>query len=128
MTEGDPPLIVSWFGDGQSLVKSDTVYVTHIDSQTSLLAITQLGQQHTGNYTCQAKNEVSTVSVTSRLVVLGEYVHCTLSFCMQHQFWACPLEGYTCWSRRHSLMFFYAPTLAPFIVFFLVFLIHLSDD
>ena len=71
VSEGDPPLLVSWFKDGQPVGQDDSVYVTLIDSQTSLLAITELGPRHSGNYSCVAKNEVSMVSMTSRLVVLG---------------------------------------------------------
>ena len=69
--EGDPPLLVSWFRDGQDLETDSSVRVTRIDALTSMLAISDLRSGHSGNYTCVAKNEVAAVSETARLIVKG---------------------------------------------------------
>jgi hypothetical protein len=66
VVQGDPPLLVSWFKDGDSLE-------TRIDPVTSMLAIVELTAAHAGNYTCVAKNDVAAVAVTAPLVVRGGY-------------------------------------------------------
>ena len=71
--EGDPPLLVSWFRDGQDLESDDSVRVTRIDALTSMLAISDLTGRHSGNYTCVAKNEVAAVSQTASLLVKGKF-------------------------------------------------------
>ena len=75
VVQGDPPLLVSWFKDGDSLENTadDSVRVTRIDPVTSMLAISELSAAHAGNYTCVAKNDVAAVAVTAPLVVRGGY-------------------------------------------------------
>ena len=78
VSQGDPPMLVSWFRDGVPVESSDSVRITRIDEVTSLLAISDLSSHQAGNYSCVAKNEVAVVSVTASLVVRGN-PHCTLS-------------------------------------------------
>ena len=68
VSEGAPPMLVSWFRDGVAVDSGQTV---RIDEVTSLLAISNLTSDHAGNYTCVASNEVAVVSVTASLVVKG---------------------------------------------------------
>ena len=68
VSEGDTPMLVSWFRDGREV---DQSMVMRIDEVTSLLAISELTSEHAGNYSCVAKNEVAVVSVTATLVVRG---------------------------------------------------------
>ena len=75
VSEGDPPMLVSWFRDGQPVESSETTRITRIDEVTSLLAISDLSSHHAGNYSCVAKNSVAVVSVTGRLVVRGNTQH-----------------------------------------------------
>ena len=75
VSEGDPPMLVSWFRDGAPVPPELTV---RIDEVTSLLAISSLAPRHAGNYSCVASNEVAVASVTARLVVRGN-LHRTLS-------------------------------------------------
>ena len=77
VSQGDPPMLVSWFRDGVPVESSDSVRITRIDEVTSLLAISDLSSHQAGNYSCVAKNEVAVVSVTASLVVRGNQ-HCTL--------------------------------------------------
>jgi hypothetical protein len=77
VVQGDPPLLVSWFKDGESLENSDeSIRVTRIDPVTSMLAIGELTAAHAGNYSCVAKNDVAAVAVTAPLVVRGGYYYC----------------------------------------------------
>ena len=71
VSEGDPPMLVSWFRDGSAVESDETTRITRIDEVTSLLAISDLSSQHAGNYSCVAKNSVAVVSVTASLVVRG---------------------------------------------------------
>ena len=77
VSQGDPPMLVSWFRDGVPGESSESVRITRIDEVTSLLAISDLSSHQAGNYSCVAKNEVAVVSVTASLVVRGNQ-HCTL--------------------------------------------------
>ena len=77
VSNGDPPMLVSWFRDGQPIESSESVRINRIDEVTSLLAISDLTSQHAGNYSCVAKNEVAVVSVTASLVVQGKYAQST---------------------------------------------------
>ena len=78
VSQGDPPMLVSWFRDGVPVESSESIRITRIDEVTSLLAISDLSSHQAGNYSCVAKNEVAVVSVTASLVVRGN-PHCTLS-------------------------------------------------
>ena len=72
VSDGDPPMMVSWFKDGISLLEENSMRVTQIDPVTSMLAISNLSAaQHAGNFSCVAKNAVAVVSVTASLVVKG---------------------------------------------------------
>ena len=79
VSEGDPPMLVSWFRDGSAVESDETTRITRIDEVTSLLAISDLSSHQAGNYSCVAKNEVAVVSVTASLVVRGNQHYCTLS-------------------------------------------------
>ena len=78
VSQGDPPMLVSWFRDGVPVESSESIRITRIDEVTSLLAISDLSSHQAGNYSCVAKNEVAVVSVTASLVVRGN-PHRTLS-------------------------------------------------
>ena len=71
VSQGDPPMLVSWFRDGVPVESSESIRITRIDEVTSLLAISDLSSHQAGNYSCVAKNEVAVVSVTASLVVRG---------------------------------------------------------
>ena len=71
VSAGDPPMLVTWFRDGQALESSDTIRITRIDDVTSVLAISSLTAGMAGNYTCVARNQVAVVEAVARLVVKG---------------------------------------------------------
>ena len=77
VSQGDPPMLVSWFRDGHKVESSETTRITRIDEVTSLLVISNLTSDHAGNYSCVAKNEVAVVSVTAALVVKGNLAQST---------------------------------------------------
>lgn len=51
----------------------NTVQITTIDAFSSLLTISSLGDQHTGNYTCVATNPAGHAQYTASLTVKGDF-------------------------------------------------------
>ena len=51
----------------------DTVQITTIDAFSSLLTISSLGDEHTGNYTCVATNPAGHAQFTASLTVKGDF-------------------------------------------------------
>lgn len=73
---GDPPLTISWLKDGHSLVPlspklATATNVSQLDSYSSLLSITNLTAEHSGDFTCVAANPAAEVRYTAKLQVKG---------------------------------------------------------
>ena len=51
----------------------ETVQITTIDAFSSLLTISSLGDEHTGNYTCVATNPAGHAQFTASLTVKGDF-------------------------------------------------------
>ena len=73
---GDPPLTISWLKDGHSLVPlspklASATNVSQLDSYSSLLSITNLTAEHSGDFTCVAANPAAEVRYTAKLQVKG---------------------------------------------------------
>ncbi|XP_076227357.1 Down syndrome cell adhesion molecule 2 isoform X7 [Nomia melanderi] len=71
---GDPPLTISWLKDGQSPFPlppnlASVANVSQLDSYSSLLSITNLAAEHSGDYTCVAANPAAEVRYTAKLQV-----------------------------------------------------------
>jgi len=73
---GDPPLTISWLKDGQTPFPlppnlASVANVSQLDSYSSLLSITNLAAEHSGDYTCIAANPAAEVRYTAKLQVKG---------------------------------------------------------
>ncbi|XP_076663882.1 Down syndrome cell adhesion molecule 2 isoform X8 [Andrena cerasifolii] len=71
---GDPPLTISWLKDGQSPFPlppnlASVANVSQLDPYSSLLSITNLAAEHSGDYTCVAANPAAEVRYTAKLQV-----------------------------------------------------------
>lgn len=55
--DGDPPFKFMWLKDGKTLSESSSVTIRTIDDFTSNLALTNLGPESNGNYTCRVSNQ-----------------------------------------------------------------------
>ncbi|CAB0034504.1 unnamed protein product [Trichogramma brassicae] len=71
---GDPPLSISWLKDGQSPFPlpsklASVVNVSQLDPYSSLLSISNLAAEHSGDYTCVAANPAAEVRYTAKLQV-----------------------------------------------------------
>ncbi|XP_031783300.1 Down syndrome cell adhesion molecule-like protein Dscam2 isoform X4 [Nasonia vitripennis] len=86
---GDAPFVISWSKDGQLIQSSDNSFgasrygsqpqqhqqtpagltVNNMYGHSSTIMIERVAANHTGNYTCHARNSVAEVSHTAELVV-----------------------------------------------------------
>ncbi|XP_070166191.1 dscam family member AbsCAM isoform X4 [Polyergus mexicanus] len=71
---GDPPLTISWLKDGQRPFSlppnlASVANVSQLDPYSSLLSITNLAAEHSGDYTCVAANPAAEVRYTAKLQV-----------------------------------------------------------
>lgn len=57
---GDPPFSFAWYKDEQLIKDHSSISVKNIDEFTSHLAITRLGPESNGNYTCKVTNSGGT--------------------------------------------------------------------
>lgn len=57
---GDPPFSFAWYKDEQLIKDHSSVSLKNIDEFTSHLAITRLGPESNGNYTCKVTNSGGT--------------------------------------------------------------------
>ncbi|KAF3428323.1 hypothetical protein E2986_02509 [Frieseomelitta varia] len=69
---GDPPLTISWLKDGQSPFPlppnlASVANISQLDPYSSLLSITNLAAEHSGDYTCVAANPAAEVRYTAKL-------------------------------------------------------------
>lgn len=72
--QGDLPLVLHWLKDGEPLLSHAGISVLTVDDFTSVLTIDNIQSQHSGNYTCVARNAAAAASHTAQLVVKGKYV------------------------------------------------------
>lgn len=71
VSEGDQPLDIQWYFEGQSLKEKPTVSATKIGQRASLLLIDPAGWSNSGTYTCLARNAAGFSNYTASLEVHG---------------------------------------------------------
>ncbi|EEB16564.1 down syndrome cell adhesion molecule, putative [Pediculus humanus corporis] len=69
VSQGDPPLTITWLKDGGSLPPHLGANYTTLDAYSSLLSIPSLTSLHSGDYTCVASNPVAELRYTAKLLV-----------------------------------------------------------
>ncbi|KAI8422223.1 hypothetical protein MSG28_006118 [Choristoneura fumiferana] len=69
VSEGDQPLDIQWYFEGQSLKENPTVSATKIGQRASLLLIDPAGWSNSGSYTCLARNAAGFSNYTASLEV-----------------------------------------------------------
>ncbi|KAH0533561.1 hypothetical protein KQX54_000082 [Cotesia glomerata] len=76
---GDQPLTISWLKDGHSPFQlsskslSDTS-ISQLDSYSSLLSLSNLAAEHSGDYTCVAANPAAEVRYTAKLQMFTDFI------------------------------------------------------
>lgn len=69
VTDGQPPFKFTWLKDGQEIAQSSTVVIRVFDDYTSNLALTNLGPDSNGNYTCKVSNVAGTTQYSDVLLM-----------------------------------------------------------
>lgn len=69
--EGDLPVDISWTFHGVRLSASSGIETTKIGSRSSVLNIDSVSADHSGNYTCIARNAAGMRNYTATLNVYG---------------------------------------------------------
>lgn len=81
VTKGDLPLTIAWLKDGRPLDASQRMSITQVDQFNSILLIESLSPDHSGNYSCVARNLAAEVSRTQQLMVNGNLRPRALCLC-----------------------------------------------
>ena len=71
VSRGDQPLSITWSLKGDIVSSDPVLSTTMIGQQTSLLIITSVDYQHSGQYTCRAENKAGVTSHSAQLLVNG---------------------------------------------------------
>lgn len=72
VTKGDTPISIIWLFNGEPVQSgSDGVIVTKSGQRISMLAIESVRSEHSGNYSCIARNRAGEVQHASALRVIG---------------------------------------------------------
>lgn len=69
--EGDLPIDIIWYLNGRSIVEFSGITTVKAGKRNQLLDIESVSAEHSGNFTCIAKNKAGTVSYTTDLLVNG---------------------------------------------------------
>lgn len=78
VTIGNPPFIFSWMKDGHPIEPTDTLSIRNIDEYNSNLAISKLGPEHNGNYTCKVSNKAGSAMQSNVLLMKGKLLEIKL--------------------------------------------------
>ena len=70
---GDRPLSITWSLKGDIINSDRTLTTTMIGQQTSILMISSVDYQHSGTYTCRAKNPAGVATHSAELKVNGKF-------------------------------------------------------
>lgn len=71
---GDLPIKFSWLKNGKTLTSEKDHKTQQLDDSTSILSLTNLSLNHSGNYTCLASNDAGKAELTSVLKVKGRNI------------------------------------------------------
>ena len=73
VAQGDTPIQISWVFHGQDSSKTSQNGITVVKNgpRSSSLIIESLTSEHTGNYTCSAKNAAGSANQTAEIIVTG---------------------------------------------------------
>lgn len=72
VSEGDPPLEISWSFNEKDDLQSMKVTTMKIGYKASMLFIDSANYRHRGNYTCTAKNPAGKTEFTTFLNIHGQ--------------------------------------------------------
>lgn len=68
--KGSPVIQVTWFKNNKELNESNTIRMSFVNSE-AILDITDVKVDDSGNYSCEAMNDVGSDSCSSEIVIKG---------------------------------------------------------
>lgn len=71
VTTGDMPISFKWFFNGRPVKEFAGITTVKLGNRNSVLNIDSVTGKHAGLYTCEAKNQATSVNYTSQLIVNG---------------------------------------------------------
>lgn len=71
MPEGDLPIDISWYLNHRSIVEYGGITSSKVGKRNLVLNIESVAAEHSGNFTCSARNKAGSVSFTTDLKVYG---------------------------------------------------------
>lgn len=77
VSHGDEPITITWSLKGDSISSEPSITTTMFGTRTSMLLISSVGYRHSGDYTCNARNQAGVASYSTTLKVNGNAV-CTV--------------------------------------------------
>lgn len=69
--EGDLPLEINWYINSESVEKFVGITTARVGKRNMVLNIESVRADHSGNFTCIAKNKAGSVAYTTELKVFG---------------------------------------------------------
>ncbi|GIY60806.1 titin, partial [Caerostris extrusa] len=69
---GQPPFTFTWLKDGSTIQEMEVITIRNIDEFNSNLAITRLGPEHNGNYTCRVSNRKGSSEQSDVLTMMDQ--------------------------------------------------------
>lgn len=69
--DGDLPINITWYLNEKSIDQYSGISSTKFGKRNQVLSIESVDAQHSGNYSCSAKNKAGAVSYTTELKVYG---------------------------------------------------------
>lgn len=68
--KGSPVIQITWFKNNKELSESNTVRMSFVNSE-AILDITDVKVEDSGNYSCEAVNDVGSDSCSTEIVIKG---------------------------------------------------------
>lgn len=76
--EGDLPLKVRWYLNGQSVNNYEGITTAPVGKRGTVLSIESVQYEHAGNYCCKAENNAGGAEYTTELQVNGSFEYLLL--------------------------------------------------
>lgn len=77
--KGSPVIQVTWFKNNKELNESNTIRMSFVNSE-AVLDITDVKVEDSGNYSCEAVNDVGSDSCSAEIVIKGLFTQSPLCF------------------------------------------------
>lgn len=74
VVKGDSPISIVWLFNNTEIITSDSIITSKISKRVSALTIESVRAEHSGAYTCLARNAAGAANHTAYLHVNGRHI------------------------------------------------------